>query len=170
MAKRKKGRPGRPGLVPVMVVRQFVDTEMSLKEHMAVRAIGLGCATPAHYHILLDMHGILLIATKLKPLGSDEVRKYARTIIGPILHNIKLHYDQTEIIHCSDYELSKLKRLPTIYRDFWAGQHINLYKHAFDRLQAYYNNLISSEEAGLTEPNETEEAIWSMDNNPTTTN
>ena len=154
MAKRKKGRAAKQGSIPVLVIRQFIDTEMSLRETMSVQAIALGFATPAHYHTLLDMHGVLLIASKIKPIGTENIRHYANTILGVILHNIKLRYDRTGTLGCAGQELTELKRFPSIYRDFWAAQPIELYKQSFDVLEAYYNKVISAEDAGLISPHE----------------
>jgi regulator of RNase E activity RraB len=63
--KRKAGRRSH-----MLVMRGLRNDQLELRERAAVQAFTLGYATTEHYHILADMHSVMLLAG-----STDDSRK-----------------------------------------------------------------------------------------------
>lgn len=141
-AKRKQYRATAP-----MLVSRFVhNTEMELRERMAVTAFSGGFANTKHFDVLVEMMNLLIIA------GSrDEKRKpiktYAETVIAPALNSIKERYKKTGKLGVSATELITLRQMVDKNKAFWLTQTTGFYNECVDELNAFYQELAERDAA-----------------------
>ena len=124
----------------MLVMRTLHNTELEIRERMAVEALAKGFATENHYNTILDMQGILILA------GCTEkhrryAREYAENVIGPVLISIKERYSRTGKLGCAGGELKILKEFIKFYKSFWVRQPTELYITACEELQKFYDSL-----------------------------
>jgi regulator of RNase E activity RraB len=50
----------------MLVMRGLRNDQLELRERAAVQAFALGYATTEHYHILADMHSVMLLAGSIR--------------------------------------------------------------------------------------------------------
>ena len=114
---RRKTTP-RP---PMLVMRGLRNDQLELRERAAVQAFALGYATTEHYHILADMHSVMLLAG-----STDDSRKWAWTycteVTGPALQKIAQRYQRTKVMSVTTGERKVLGEFITRYREFWLRQ------------------------------------------------
>lgn len=124
----------------MIVLRAIHNTDLEIKERMAVQAFILGAAKKQHYDLLLDLTNMLIIAG-----STSEARKYGKTFaeckVIPTLETIKRRFDKTGTLGVSAFELVVLKELVEFSKQFWNRQPIDLYRRAGMELKAYYAEL-----------------------------
>lgn len=125
---------------PMLVMRGIRNDQLELRERAAAQAFAGGWATTEHYHILADMHSVMLLAG-----STDESRKwawtYCREAIGPALQKIAQRYQRTKTMSATTDEQRVLGEFITRYREFWLRQPLELYETACYALQEHYDSL-----------------------------
>lgn len=124
-----------------MLVSRFVhNTEMELRERMAVTAFSGGFANTKHFDVLVEMMNLLMIA------GSrDEKRKpiktYAETVIAPALNSIKERYKKTGKLGVTAQELITLRQMVDKNKAFWLTQTTGFYNECVAEINEFYRTL-----------------------------
>lgn len=141
-AKRKQYRATAP-----MLVSRFVhNTEMELRERMAVTAFSGGFANTQHYDVLVEMMNLLMIAGQ-----RDEKRKpvkvYAESVIAPALNSIKERFQKTGKLGVTAQELIALRQMVDRSKAFWITQTTGFFNECVGELNAYYRTLDKAVEA-----------------------
>jgi len=133
--KRKSGRRSH-----MLVMRGLRNDQLELRERAAVQAFALGYATTEHYHILADMHSVMLLAG-----STDDSRKWAWTycteVTGPALQKIAQRHQRTKVMSVTTGERKVFGEFITRYREFWMRQPMELYEAACQALQEHYNKM-----------------------------
>lgn len=124
----------------MMVMRFLHDTDLGLKELTAVNAFTWGVAQPAHYHLLVDMVNMLVLAG-----SSDDTRTYAKVraeqVYLPALQTIKARHEKTGKLGVTAKEQRLLKEMLDFSKAFWVRQPTELYAVAGRELKAFYAEL-----------------------------
>lgn len=135
-AKRKQYRATAP-----MLVSRFVhNTEMELRERMAVTAFSGGFANTQHYDVLVEMMNLLMIAGS-RDKSRDYIKQYAEKIIEPALNSIKTRYLKTGKLGVNGEELIALREMVDKNKDFWLRQTTDFHNACVDELNAFYADL-----------------------------
>lgn len=125
---------------PMLVMRGLRNDQLELRERAAVQAFTIGYATTEHYHILADMHYVMLLAG-----STDDSRKWAWTycteVTGPALQKIAQRYQRTKVMSVTTGERKTLGEFVTRYREFWLRQPLELYEAACEALQEHYDKM-----------------------------
>ena len=125
---------------PMLVMRGLKNDALELRERAAAQAFSGGWATTEHYHMLADMHSVMLLAG-----STDDSRKWAWTyckeLIGPVLQKIAQRYQRTNVLSATTGERKVLGEFVTRYREFWLRQPLELYEAACTALQAHYDKM-----------------------------
>lgn len=135
---------------PMLVMRGIRNDEIETRERAAVQAFLLGFATEAHYDVLTDMQGVMILA------GSTSAARrpamiYAKEVIGKTLSVLKDRYLQTGKFECTEDDEAALKGFVTQYRNFWLRQPLGLYEAATASLQDYYDKVAAQRRNGATQ-------------------
>lgn len=141
MRKRSKYRPNKiKPMAPVLVTRGIRNDELEMNERMAIQALIEGWATPEHFTIVADMHGVMLLAA-----STDKSRaaawEYAHKVVGPALQKIAERYTQRKALSVTTGERAVLREFTTKYREFWLRQPTELYELASMALKEHYQQL-----------------------------
>lgn len=127
-------------MAPMLVMRFLHNTDLETKELVAVRAFQWGAAKPDHYHTLVDMVNLLILAG-----SSDDKRTYAKDraerVYLPALETIKTRFDKTGKLGVSATELKLMLEMVEFQKQFWLRQPSELYHTACNELQAFYDEL-----------------------------
>lgn len=143
MSRKRRGPPRffpamqvRESLPPMLITRGLINDKYELEERALIRAFELGFATTAHFDMLADMQGILLLAGSTSQERAPAMR-YATGVLGPVLLSIRQRYDRTKKFDCASDELKVLREFVSMNRDFWLKQPTELYNAAVESLNAH---------------------------------
>lgn len=131
---------------PMLVLRHLHNTELEIRELVAVRAFQWGVAKKQHFDTLLDMQAVLLLAGTTDK-SRHYAREYAEKVVGPVLLSIKERHTRTDKLGVSAPELQTLLEFVPFYRAFWQRQPTELYLVACEELQKYYDSLKETADA-----------------------
>lgn len=130
-----------------MLVSRFVhNTEMELRERMAVTAFSGGFANTQHYDVLVEMMNLLMIAGS-RDKSRDYIKQYAEKIIEPALNSIKTRYLKTGKLGVNGEELIALRQMVDRSKAFWITQTTGFFNECVGELNAYYRTLDKAVEA-----------------------
>ncbi len=132
-------KPRKPYKVsaPMLVNRHLYNTDMELRERMAVTAFSGGFANTQHFDTLLAMLNLLKIAGEHRA----DMKQYADNVLQPVMQSIRDRYGRTQKLGVSADELKVLRALPDVSKAFWNGQSVGFYNDCIDELNAYYSDL-----------------------------
>jgi len=124
----------------MLVMRNVRNTELESRELAAAMSFQLGAATSYHYHLLLDLTNLLLLAG-----SSDKKRQYAVDVANkkfiPVLTNIKERFDRTGKLGVSAQETDVLFDIVEFSKRFWNFVPMELYATCVHELKAFYAEL-----------------------------
>lgn len=109
------------------LVAYFLNPEVSTQERMAVLAIQMGYALPAHFDVLADCRDMLALAAAEK----NDTQTLTVCELGLIaLQNVKDRYQETRRLGATGDELQALLLLVDVSEDFWKRQPGSLFVDA----------------------------------------
>jgi len=125
---------------PMLVIRQIYNTDLEIKERMAVQSFAKGFASPAQYDVILDMLNIMMLGAT-----SDKSRsyalEYAQNVVGTALIGIRERYERTGKLGCNSDELNILKEFVNNNIEFWKRQPGELFILACNKYYEHKHNL-----------------------------
>jgi len=121
---------------PMLVIRQMYNTDLEIKERMAVQSFAKGFATPAQYDVLLDMLNIMMLGASSCKTRSYAL-DYAKQVVGEALLSIRQRYERTGKLGCSGDELNILKEFVNNNIEFWKRQPGELFILACQKYYEY---------------------------------
>lgn len=110
---------------PMLVARGLVETELELRERMAVEAFAGGYADKEHFDTLADLRNILTIAAAHK---DDRTDLAMCDLMREPMAAIRERHHRTGRMGVTGPELAFLREFVTFYGDFWRRQSTALYE------------------------------------------
>jgi uncharacterized protein YukE len=141
MKKHTKRKPIK-ATAPMLASRYIANTELELKERMAVTAFSAGFANTQHFDTLLAMTNLMLIAGEERP----AMKSYAEKIKA-VLENIRIRFQATGKLGVNATELKALREMVDASKAFWNGQSTGYFNECVNELNAYYDELQREREA-----------------------
>lgn len=140
---RKQGKRrldyGMKPKAPVLVLRGIDETNLELRERMAVEAFRLNAATDEHFCLIQDVLNLLLIAGQ-----SDKSRGFildkAEADYKPVIRAIKLRFEKTGKWGVTGEELLTLRHMIAFSRSQWMRMPAELLVVCQAELSAFYRD------------------------------
>lgn len=141
-------KPRKPYKVsaPMLVNRHLYNTDMELRERMAVTAFSGGFANTKHFDVLVEMMNLMMIAGQ-RDKSRAYIKEYAEKVIAPALNSIKTRYEKTGKLGVAGEELIALRQMVDKNKAFWLTQTTGFYNECVDELNAFYQELAERDAA-----------------------
>lgn len=121
-----------------MLVLRQIETDVETQEWVCLSALQYGHATPAHYHFLVKMLNMLLIAGD-SAAHRQSAFDYAEKVFKPVMASIQKRHADTGKLGVSADELTILREVVKFNKAFWQRQPGELFVATHQAVEEFLN-------------------------------